>query len=63
MGGVDLEPETPYRHISNVTFRRVVFEENKMTQVYGARLTTEISLLEDGIRPHYLGGVDAQPCV
>lgn len=33
MGGTDLEPETPYRHISNVTFRNVTFASNAMTQV------------------------------
>jgi hypothetical protein len=32
-GGVDMEPETPFRHISNVSFRHVTFEENGMTQV------------------------------
>eukprot|EP00041_Stephanoeca_diplocostata_P032483 m.1041146 g.1041146 ORF g.1041146 m.1041146 type:complete len:1572 (-) comp24157_c0_seq4:1290-6005(-) len=33
MGGVDLEPETPLRQISNVTFSECVFENNSMTQV------------------------------
>eukprot|EP01043_Picozoa_sp_COSAG02_P048058 COSAG02_NODE_4678_length_5104_cov_3.512488_1_plen_193_part_00 len=28
-----MEPETPFRHISNVTMRQVVFAENAMTQV------------------------------
>jgi hypothetical protein len=28
-----MEPETPYRHISNVTFREVTFQGNGMTQV------------------------------
>jgi len=32
-GGIDMEPETPYRHISNVTMREVTFAENGMTQV------------------------------
>lgn len=36
MGGVDLEPETPLRHIRNVTFHECVFEQNAMTQVWYA---------------------------
>ena len=32
-GGIDMEPETPFRHISNVTMREVTFADNAMTQV------------------------------
>ena len=28
-----MQPETPYRHLSNVTFREVTFQGNGMTQV------------------------------
>ena len=46
-----MEPETPFRHISNVTFRQVTFQENAMTQVVlnlgGQGNNTDNILLED----------------